>query len=73
MELGPLGEPEPVGLELRQCLVEADRLIALALEPEVAELAAAEFELAVERYLGNKPLPTRQFFLRIPVAFVATQ
>ena len=73
MELGPLGELEPIGLERRQCLVEADRLAELALEPEAAELAAAELELAVARYLGNKPLPTRQLFLRKPVDFVATQ
>ena len=50
MELGPLGQPEPIGLEQWQFLVEVDRLAALVLAPEPAELAVAELavvELAV--------------------------
>ena len=50
MELGPLGQPEQIGLEQWQFLVEVDRLAALVLAPELAELAVAELavvELAV--------------------------
>ena len=50
MELGPLGQPEPIGLEQWQFLVEVDRLAALVLASEPAELAVAELavvELAV--------------------------
>ena len=46
MELGPLGQPEPIGLEQWQFLVEVDRLAALVLAPELAELAVAELAVA---------------------------
>ena len=46
MELGPLGQPEQIGLEQWQFLVEVDRLAALVLAPELAELAVAELAVA---------------------------